>query len=337
MASPDFIPYIDLTVHDKSIMDIYNDAIEYAKTGFPEFSPRVGTIENAILEAVAHTTYGFMLSTNRLPNGLMEGLLALMGVTRNGATRSEATIEFEVVVTTGVTIVAGTVVSYDVYGDDGVLTQYLFETDADLEISPGFTTGTVTAFAATPSKYPDIIAGTSLTLVSTTPYVISATLNSQAGTGTDAESDTEYFDRAVKYLASLSNALVTASQLSNFLAITYPSIGRAKVYDLTEAADMSLAAADVPGAVTIALCDSNGDPLPTADKTTIHDNIESRVVAGLTIDTYYIKPFLVDVAVDVVVETGYSTATVSLAVSEAIENYLSIAGWDFTDAVRSSI
>lgn len=333
--SPDFTPYINLTINDKTLDSVYQDAVQYARTAFPEFTPRVGTIENAILEAVSHATHSLLLGTNRLPNGLMEGLLNLMGFSRNEATFATATVEFEVVVNTGVTIAAGTVVSYDVYDVDGVLTQYLFETDEDLEIAAGFTTGSVSVVAANASQYPDIVTPQTLTIVSTTPYVFAATLTALATVGTDTETDTEYFDRAVRYLASLSNALVTSSQLSNYLSVTYPTIGRFKVYDLTEAADMTVAAADVAGAVTIALCDSDGAPVEATQKTSIETNIESRVVAGLTVDMYDMKPFLVDVAIDVVVESGYSTASVSTAVSDAIEAYLSIAGWDFADAITT--
>lgn len=333
--SPDFTPYINLTVFDKTVQSIYQDAVNYAKTAFPEFSPRVGTIENALLEGMSHATHSFALAVNRLPNGLLEGLLSLMGFSRNEATRAAATVEFEVAINTGVTIAASTVVSYDVYDEDGVLTQYLFETTEDLVVASGYTTGSVTVTAPAASEYPDILTPQSLTIVSTTPYVVSATLTTLSSVGSDSETDSEYFDRAVKFLASLNAALVTSSQLSNYLSVTYPTIGRFKVYDLTEAADMSLAAANVAGAVTIALCDANGDPIESTQKTSIDSNIESRVVAGLTVDMYDMKPFLVDVAIDIVVESGYSTASVSLAVSDAIEAYLSVAGWDFADAVTT--
>jgi hypothetical protein len=45
--------------------------------------------------------------------------------------------------------------------------------------------------------------------------------------------------------------------------------------------------------------------------------------------------FNVDVSATVVVLPNYSTATVGTAVSEAIEAYLSVAGWDFATSVNS--
>jgi hypothetical protein len=44
MASPNFSEYINLTINDKQITDIYDDAVEYAQIALPEFTPRVGTI-----------------------------------------------------------------------------------------------------------------------------------------------------------------------------------------------------------------------------------------------------------------------------------------------------
>jgi hypothetical protein len=45
--------------------------------------------------------------------------------------------------------------------------------------------------------------------------------------------------------------------------------------------------------------------------------------------------FYVNVAATVVVEPNYSTSDVGTAVSEAIEAYLSVAGWDFATSVSS--
>jgi len=335
MASPDFRPYIDLTVFDSNITQAYRDAVSYAKTNFPEFQPRVGTIENAILESVVFSTSSLITSINRLPDGLMEGLLALMGFSRLEATPSTGTVEFEVTINTGVTIAAGTVVSYDVFDTEGILTQYLFETVEDLEIPVGFTTGSVGVSAVDASEYPDIPTPQSLTMVSTTPYVLLVTLTALASVGTDTESDSEYFARAVAYLASLSNCITTSNQLSNYLGVTYPTVSRFKVYDLTDSADMDIAAANDPGNVTIALCDSDGNAISSAQKTIIESDVEAKTVAGLAVHMYDMRPFSVDVAVDVAVESGYSTASVSLAVSTAIEAYLSITGWDFADSITT--
>lgn len=413
MASPNFSPYVDLTINNKTITDVYDASVQYAQTSLPEFNPRVGTIENALLEAFSHATGSLITTINSLPDGLMEGLLKLMGFSRIEATPSTASVSITLSVNTGATISAGTVFSHNVFDAEGVLTQYLYETIADLTIASGSTVGTAAVTASDPSAYPDIPVGTELTVVSSTPFILTVTLTSIATVGTDTETDSEYFDRAVTFLGSLSASIATASQLTNYIAVNYPTVSRFKVFDLTQAKQndivnavltsnvvtlttryahgfsvgdsvtvsgmindvydgtytvtvvpttttfryaktnanittavttlgtvvlangMLYATANVGGAVTISMCDSVGDPISVAQKLIIKENIESKVVAGLSIYLHDMNIFYVDVAATVVVEPNYSTSDVGTAVSEAIEAYLSVAGWDFSTSVSS--
>jgi hypothetical protein len=412
MASPNFAQYIDLTINNKTTETVYNDAVEYAQIALPEFSPRVGTIENALLEAMSHSTASLIAMINALPDGLMEGLLNLMGFTRIEATASTATVEIELSINTGATISSGTIFSYDVYDSNNVLTQYLYETKNDIRIDAGDTTGTVEVVAIDPSVYPDIPVPSNLTVVSSTPYILSVTMNILKSVGTDTETDVEYFNRAVTYLGSLSSAITTASQLTNYIAVNYPTVSRYKVYDLTQAKEndivnavltsnvvtltsryahkfsigdsvivsgmanavyngtytvtvvpttttfryaktnanittavttvgavvlasgMLFATSDVGGAVTISLCDSTGAAISLATKDGIRTEVGKRVVAGLNVYMHDMNTFNVDVACTVVVESNYDTASVGTAVSEAIESYLSISGWDFSSSIN---
>lgn len=413
MASPNFQEYVNLTINDKSINDVYDEAIEYAQTSFPEFQPRVGTIENALLEATSHSTGSLIAAINRLPDGLMEGLLKLIGFNRIEATPSTGTVLIELTINTGATIAAGTVFSFDVYDSEGVLTQFLYETISDVTIDEGDTTASVSVTASDPSQYPDIAVPSTLTVVSSTPFILSATLTTLTTVGTNTETDSEYFNRATTFLGTLSSSITTSSQLTNYILIHYPTVARFKVYDLTQAKEndivnavltsnvvtlttryahgfsvndvvdvagmatatyngtytitvvpstttfryaktnaniataattagtvvlgsgMLLATADVGGAVTISLCDSVGNPVSTTQKLIIENDIKSRVVAGLKINLHDMNTFNVDVASEIVVQANYSTTDVGLAVSEAIEKYLSIAGWDFSSSINS--
>jgi hypothetical protein len=411
MASPNFSEYVNLTISDLDVVTIYDDSVEYAQTNLPEFNPRIGTIENAILEATAYQTNNIVTAINRLPDGLMEGLLSLMGFNRIEATQASGTVTIELVINTGATILAGTVFSYDVYDAEGVLTQYLFETDEDLTIASGSTTGTVSVVASEASQYPDIPTLSSLTVVSSTPFILGVTLTTLSTAGQDTETDNEYFNRATTYLSSLSSAITTASQMTGYIAVNYPTVSKFKVYDLTEvlenyvtnavlatnvvtlttanahgyaigdsvtvrdmanavyngtytvtgtpttttftyartntnistaavtagsvvlATGMLFSTADSAGNVTISMCDSAGDPISDEQKSIIKADLSSRVVAGLNINLHDTNTFNVDVAVSIVVEPNYSTSVVGTAVSNAIEAYLSIAGWDWAESV----
>lgn len=410
MSNPNFQEYVDFTVFDLDADEVYEDAVEYAQTSFPEFTPRLGTVENALLEATSFQTAYMVDAANRLPNGLMEGLLKLMGFNRISATPSEGTVTFDVTVNTGVTISAGTVVSFDV-SVDGVLTQFLFETINDLVIASGNTSGTTAVEAVTPSEYPDIPIGSPLTLVSTSPFIFDMTLASLSTKGTDAETDDEYFSRGATFLGSLNRSLATASQMTDYIATTYPTVARFKVYDLTQAKQtdvinavlaantvtlttryahelsvgnsvvvakmtnavyngtytvvatptsttftysrtnaniasaattvghvylangMQFATANVGGAVSVSMCDSEGEPISVAQKLIIEQDLELKTVAGLKIYMHDTHTFAVDVAISVKTLANFSTASVSLAVSKVIEDYLSINGWDFESSI----
>jgi hypothetical protein len=411
MASPNFSQYINLTVSDLNVVDIYDDSVEYAQTNLPEFNPRVGTIENAILEATAYQTNNIVTSINRLPDGLMEGVLSLMGFSRIEATQASGTVTIELIINTGSTILSGTTFSFDVYDAEGVLTQYLFETDEDLTIASGSTTGTVSVTASEASQYPDIPVPSALTVVSSTPFILNATLATLSTVGQDTETDTEYFNRGVTYLSSLSSAITTASQMTSYIAVNYPTVSKFKVYDLTEvlenyvtnavlatnvvtlttanahgyaigdsvtvrdmanavyngtytvtgtpttttftyaktnanitsaavtagsvvlATGMLFSTADSGGNVTVSMCDSAGDPISDEQKTIIKEDLSSRVVAGLNINLQDTNTFNVDVVVSIAVEPNYSTSVVGTAVSDAIESYLSVTGWDWAESV----
>jgi hypothetical protein len=82
MPSPDFSTYIDFSGFDEQPAAVYQDAVAYAQTALPEFNPRPGTREDAILQAGAYVGALSIGAINRLPNGLVEGILKIMGVTR---------------------------------------------------------------------------------------------------------------------------------------------------------------------------------------------------------------------------------------------------------------
>jgi hypothetical protein len=96
---------------------------------------------------------------------------------------------------------------------------------------------------------------------------------------------------------------------------------------------MLFSTADSAGNVTISMCDSAGDPISDEQKSIIKADLSSRVVAGLNINLQDTNTFNVDVVVSIVVEPNYSTSVVGTAVSNAIEAYLSVAGWDWAESV----
>lgn len=328
MPSPDFSDYINLTVYDVEPIDIYNDAVDYAKTSLPEFEPRVGTVENAILEAVAHSTAVLANTINRIPDGLMEGVLSLMGFNRNESTFATGEVTFTAYDNLGVTIVAGTVVSYEQVSGSTVIS-WAFETNTDLIIPAGQETGTVAVTALSAGLYPELFSTQSLVIISAAEGVAEAELLYDIYVGSDSETDFEYFSRGAQYLASLNTSLSTAAQVSNKIRSSYSSIPVFKVYDLTKSDDMTIGTS-VVGCFTVAVCATDGTALSSGTKNTLKSNLEELCVAGLDISIADMTTGVATITLSLAVVDGFTPANVTADVEDALNNYLSFEGWDFS-------
>jgi hypothetical protein len=233
MASPDFSEYVDLTINDLQPIDIYEAARDYALVALPEFNPRVGTVEDAMLEAMSYVSGLTTGAINRLPNSLMEGLLRLMGFTRSEATFASGNVIMTAIDDTGLTIPEGTQVAYSETTADGVIT-HIFETTASVTIAEGETeSGPVQIVALDAGEKPVLTDGTALTLLSPVSRLFEVTFDGSMSQGAESESDAEFFNRATTYLSSLSRSLATAEQVTNYILNTYPNAFRVKTYDLT--------------------------------------------------------------------------------------------------------
>lgn len=234
MASPDFSEYVDLTINDLQPIDIYEAARDYALIALPEFNPRVGTVEDAMLEAMSYVSGLTTGAINRLPNGLMEGILRLMGFTRTEATFASGDVIFTAIDDTGLTIPDGTQVSFSEVTADGVVT-HIFETTESITIPEGETeSDPVQIVALEAGLKPTLTDGTGMTLLSPISRLFEVTFDGTLTQGAEAESDEEFLNRATTYLAGLSRSLATADQVTNYILNAYPNAFRVKTYDLTK-------------------------------------------------------------------------------------------------------
>lgn len=234
MASPDFRQYVDLTIFDKQPRDIYQESVEYAQVAVPELVVRAGTVEDALFQAMSFISGETIASVNRLPNGLMEGILNLLGFSRINATYATGTVEFTMLDTQGAILPAGTQIGYtDTV--EGTSTFHTFSTTAEVIVASGSSTASSVPFIADePGEKPALSTGQSMVVVSASNRILSAELDSNLSQGQEAESDIEYFARGATYLASLSNCLTTAEQIRNYILSNYNDVDRCLIYDLTK-------------------------------------------------------------------------------------------------------
>ena len=233
MTSPDFRQYVDLTVYDQQPGDIYSDAIEYGITALPEFSVRQGTVEDALLQAMSYVAGQVVASVNRLPDGLMLGLLQLMGFSRVESNFATGTARFTIIDSSGYTVPGGVIIGYTEEIEGGTRL-HLFETLAAATALEGETeTEAVPIQALEPGEKPPLIADTQMSIFTNSTKLFQAFLDSDLIVGGEQETDAQYFSRASTYLASLSSGLVTTNQINAYTTTNFKQAVRSKAYDLT--------------------------------------------------------------------------------------------------------
>jgi hypothetical protein len=328
MSSPDFSQYVDLTLYDVEPQDVYTAALTYAQTALPEFIPVIGTVEDAVLQATSYMTYILAAGINRIPNGVMEGIIKLMGFSRREATFATGSALFTLSVNTGTTIPEGTIIAYTATVDGQVIA-YSFSTVTDTIVPFGDDTVSIAIEATEPGKYPVLLDTQEMILISSVPSILEVSLDADIVNGLDSETDVEYFDRASQFLSSTSTSLATKRQLANYISVNYPTINISSVYDTTNSAGARLFADSAePGYITIAVAQSDGTSVGSTLKDELLADIEDKAIAGLDIGVIDLTTFSCSIAVTIAVVSGYTPATVQASVATAIESYISPLGWD---------
>ena len=257
MASPDVRTYIDLTVYDLQPIDIYDAALEYARTSLPDWTPVTGSIEDALVQSASYMTGQLLGAINRLPAGNIEGLLRLLGVQRNSGTAATATVDIDFIDDAGYTVPAGTRCGYSETTGDAT-TLYIFETTDEIVVSSGSTSASATLEGVTLAAYPALAAGQNLQLLSAISSIDSITLTADLDTGADAENTTEFLNRGVNKFASLSEALVTSNQFTAYLLDTYTSTYRVTSTSRLKKEKTVTVLARTSGTVTATIGSSHG-------------------------------------------------------------------------------
>jgi len=239
----DFSKYINLSIFDAEPGDIYFDAIEIARLTLPEFNLRVGTPEDALFQAAAYISSLNIASINRLPDRLMEGIMNILGYSKQQAVAAEVDVTITLDSYSGGTVPAGTIFSYETLFEDEV-TEFGFQTVETIVIdgieNPGeeddLPSASVTVSCLTSGVIPPITTpGTELNVISTGTNILSVITSANFANGLNADEDSDYLSKSSTYLRSLSSAINKSSQLDSYILSSYPDVvSRVKSYDLTD-------------------------------------------------------------------------------------------------------
>ena len=210
-------------------------------------------------------------------------------------------------------------------------------------------TGFVTARTSEITEdFNGLAAGTNLILLSILPEVASVETASILTGGVNAETDTEYFSRAVATLSRLSTALVTTNQMNQFVVESgrYPDAYRAYTVDNTDETregsqinKVMIAVAPVDASIDN-LLDGIGDG--SIDSTSVNYGVKDIIYEGIaerihaSLDPVVVNPVIVElgVAATVKLPSGILASSVQDACNETLSTYLSSNVWDWSDVVR---
>jgi uncharacterized phage protein gp47/JayE len=328
ITTPDSPGYVDLSLYDADEEDLVDRAISDATVKMPDWIPREGHTEVVLIEALALLVSESVYALNRLPAIVLQALLVLYGIQRDGGQPTGGRVLFTLSDTFGHTIPGGTHLRATV-AETGEEVDLV--TAEPLEILSPDNTGQVEAVATQVGDAGNgLAAGTVLELIDAVPYVNRVELVNALSGGRDAETDTQLYDRGSALLSRLVSTLVlpphfTAAALQN------PSVGRATTVDRYDPGQAGSPGAHA-GHVTIAVADANGLPLSTAVKNAVSADIATKAIAGLAL--HVVDPTTTTVAVAVTVTATISdTAKVQADVTAAIQAYLDPKSWGWGASV----
>jgi hypothetical protein len=337
----DFSPYVNMRLYDKQPSDIYLNALEIAQMNIPQFELRVGTVEDAIFQAMAYMTSLSVTHINALPNRLMEGVLSMMGVPRLNGSNATVTVDVELATYSGATVTEGTTFLHEtsIFGEItqtyyqviGAVTIASVEQDPEAEPATPFPVGSVQLMAMDIGPVPTVVEGDLLTIININTQVSSVTAHDDFIQGEDEESDGEYLGRGVTVLSSLSDALVTANQIEKYIASTYPAVKRVKAYDLTDAdLDSDINADEAPGYAT-AYVYGNNTEINVLQRLQIQKDVNDRTSAGLAVRISPVRIVAASVSASLEIPSTYSVSSASAAITSALRSYLSPLYFPNTD------
>jgi uncharacterized phage protein gp47/JayE len=337
----DFSQYISLRPFDASPTAIYLDSIDYARIVLPEFQPRQGTPEDAILQAISYISSMNISAINRLPDRLMAGIVGMMGVELDGGTKTVIDVKFTATTADGTTIPQGTVIRYD-YEFLGDRNSLYFETSEELiiagvdEVDP-LPFGVVEASSFEIGQIIPLEVGYVFEIETPTTDVLQAELEEIVSSGLNEETETEYLARAVNFLSSLSSSFARAEQVDSFISSNYLStISRSKTYDLTDSeGTKEIGEANEVGFVTIFVYGINA--LATSEqKTDLLAEVQARSVAGLEIGIEDVRVVEITVSANIAHTPDYESSVILQNVKSVLSTYFSPTNYRFSEGIKLS-
>ena len=329
MPNPDITQYTNLVIYDKDPQDIVDAALVVLQARLPEWTPSETNIELALLEAMALEVAETIYTINRLPEVMVETLLALYEIERDQGVAPSVTIEFTMADNAGYTIDEGTEVSIPISASANLS----FFTDSDLVIAPGNTTGTKTATAIENTISANGVAiGTACELVDAIESVESVETTTVIAGGEAPEDDTTFLTRGIQRLQRLTDTLVIPEHFSQY-ALEKTYVTRAYAIDNYNSEAGSGVPGDHDGHITVVVY-GDGANVSNGNKALLLAELDDNASGNLGV--HLLNPTINTVNVTIAVKKvdAYTTGAIETAVEDALTAYLNTATWDWSGTVR---
>jgi len=333
----DFSEYVDLIPYDLSPTDVYLGAIQLGRVVLPEFEVRQGTPDDAMLQAFSYITALNVGAINRLPPRLMEGIVSLMGVSRDSGIRSTVSATIHLNGYEQFVLPIGSVFTHTRSTSTGpVVTQYetveaIVVEESEAEDEQGnpnpLPTVTVPMAASYVGVVPSVIVGDVLQSQTVLVDVDRVLAGADFVNGANPEDEEYYLTRARTYLQSLSANTATARQIEAFVLTGYNYVRRCKAYDVTDPdASLFFSAPDKAGYTTIFVWGLESG-LSANRLYELLVAISNKSTAGLNFSVLNFTPINVGVNVSAVYDPAYAEQDVVDSIKASLHSFLSPNGF----------
>lgn len=327
--SPDLPQPVDLTLHAVTETQLVDAMVTAMQVIVPEWEPQEGATEIILMESIALTMGQFIFALNQLPRVVMDGVVALHGITRNGAVTATGQITVTVSSSTigAQSLPAGARfrVETDNYGSVILLAV------EDVTINPSDNvTGVVNVIAEQPGSTPNgVPVGTGALMIDPYTWIESALVTAAIGGGGDLEADEQFYARAAAELQAISMTLVTDSNFST-AALRNDNVGRAKAFGLWDGAGTP---GTMPGHIAVAVAAPDGTPLTAPAKAAILIELTAGSVAGLQIHIVDFVTVSMNLGVVYTPDPAYTAAEVAVSIETELRGWLNPATWPLGDTL----
>lgn len=330
-GSVDLAGYIDLTLFDKSYVELMDLAKTALANRLPDWVPQEGNTEMLLMESLALEVTEVIYAVNRLPNAIMQILLLLYGVDRDYGAPPTTSVRFSVADESGHDIPAGTRVQL-VLGS--TREPVVFTTTESLTIPALETSGVAPAVGDRfTSDVNGLAPGTTLEILDAITYVDYAYLAATPIEGRDPETDADWLNRGASRFERLSEALVLPDHFTQ-AALEDVNVFRAYTLDNFDNDAPTGWVGDDPGHVTVAVYGESDLGLTAPDKVQVLQTLQDKALGNLGV--HITDPVVTDIDVNVTVRFphGYTADVVTDAVLFTLQQYLNPDVWKWSDTVR---